>query len=37
MLDEERAEIICRVKDLEFGNEKLNDKIKSLKQSKQVI
>jgi len=32
MFDEQRAEIICRDKDLEFENEKLNEEIKKLKQ-----
>jgi len=32
MFDEQRAEIICRDKDLEFENEKLNKEIKKLKQ-----
>ena len=32
MFDEERAEIICRDKDLEFENNKLNEEIQKLKQ-----
>jgi len=32
MFDEQRAEIICKNKDLEFENEKLNKKIKILQQ-----
>ena len=32
MFDEERAEIICRDKDLEFENDKLNEEIQRLNQ-----
>jgi len=31
MFDEQRAEILCRDKDLEFENEKLNEEIQNLK------